>query len=1151
MKPLARPLALGPFELIAPIAHGGMGEVWRGRHRASQLPVAIKVITGSQDAAQFRSEVRNAARLAHPHVVMVFDQGEIDANTAAASGGQLEAGLPYLAMEMASGGTLAEARIRKFDELALMLGEILAALSHAHARGVIHRDLKPANVLLAGEDDERPGLKLSDFGIARAMRGERLEEHSKNVFGTLRYMAPEQILGRYRDEGPWSDLYALGAMTYQLATGAPMFGKTSGRELAHSHINVPPPPLRCRAPMPSGLQEWLDKLLAKRPADRFELASDALEALAALGPPKVERIRTNPGRERRDADGTPSGCSAPQLETQIPSTWEPVEEAPPPPLRLQGAGLGLWGLRPISFVGRRDERDTMWTALGKVVATERARLVLLGGSAGVGKSRLCDWLCERAHETGVARSVRTVHSPIAASSDGLSQLVRATLRTEGLGRELCRERALRMVASNPLRGDRAEYEASALTELAVSEDDGEAADRVRFTSPEERYQVVRRLMQRQTLVRPLIVWLDDIQWGGDAIRFIASVLQKDLAVLFVATARTGASALEEMRGKRGFTEIQVDPLAARERGELAHRLLGLTGELTAEVAERTDGNPLFAIQLVGDWVRRGVLRAGASGFELEPGASTEIPPDIAGLWITRIESLGAAVAKETSQDFDATLVALEIAAALGQNVNRREWEAACAAAKLEASRELVEQMLTDGFASSSNEGWEFAHGLFRESLERRAREANRWHDHHRACARALPTLYAETSPDVAARAGRHLREAGELEAALPYLLAGAEAYRLAGDHTLSHALQDERDAALRALAASPTDRRWIEGAIKRAATFQQEGRVEEAIECLSIGTWAAIEEKHEDLVARAETIRGRIHFDMGSPARARESYERAMMLFEKLDDDSGLVACLNGLGSVCMWMRDLEAATKHLEAARVRAEKRGDLLELGQTLRSLAHVRHCDRDYELAAELYLRARGCFEHVGCRIEVANSINDLGELLRSTGDLDAAERNYRDAASIFGALGSPALSTANYNLGLVLLERGDIELAQHLFRRQLAQLEGRVRSVDRFWIEAALLACAARTHDWEGWERHIGEVEQLAKSTGFIDEDIAELAVKTGNLTATAGEFARARRVYLVARAQLLKMEHSDRIEQLDTALRSLEELEASAASHRES
>lgn len=281
---------LGPFLVERPIARGGMAEVWRGQHEGQRVPVAIKVLTGvyARDDAFVRAltnEIHAVARLDHPGIIVVYDRGTVDDVAADASGGRLVAGSPWLAMELCSHGALSSRRFPlPWTTTRTLLLSLLDALAHAHARGVIHRDLKPGNVLIAGADDPRPGLKLSDFGIAQPLGlvGDDAGAGRAHAWsGTPRSMAPEQFNGLARELGPWTDLYALGCMAFQVARGhAPFSGDAGQLAVAHCHERVPD--LGELAGYPAGYEGWVLRLLEKRPGDRFASAADAAWALLRL-----------------------------------------------------------------------------------------------------------------------------------------------------------------------------------------------------------------------------------------------------------------------------------------------------------------------------------------------------------------------------------------------------------------------------------------------------------------------------------------------------------------------------------------------------------------------------------------------------------------------------------------------------------------------------------------------------------------------------------------------------------------------------------------------------------------------------------------------------------------------------------------------------
>ncbi|CAN0389016.1 unnamed protein product, partial [Laminaria digitata] len=281
-------IPLGPFELEAPIGRGGMGEVWRALHVHQQVPVAVKVLTreGARRAhyvTAFRNEVLSIARMHHPGVIVVLDYGTITERAARISKGRLVEGSPYLVMELARYGSLGEYRMSlRWPELRAVLLTVLDALAHSHARGVIHRDLKPQNILLGcGEQD---AVKLTDFGLAHPISGDYDASDDMEVgWGTPAYMAPEQFRGFWRDYGPWTDLYAIGVMAYELACGRLPFEEENRLELGRAHIMSEIPRVYPSFGTPHGFESWVLRLLQKEPLHRFQRAADASLALVKLG----------------------------------------------------------------------------------------------------------------------------------------------------------------------------------------------------------------------------------------------------------------------------------------------------------------------------------------------------------------------------------------------------------------------------------------------------------------------------------------------------------------------------------------------------------------------------------------------------------------------------------------------------------------------------------------------------------------------------------------------------------------------------------------------------------------------------------------------------------------------------------------------------
>ncbi|UOY03591.1 protein kinase domain-containing protein [Blastococcus sp. PRF04-17] len=259
MEPRGRLLG-SRYELLLPLASGGMGRVWRARDTLLERPVAVKVLrsefTGDPTfRARFRAEAQHTAALHHPNIASVFDYGELEED-----GEQLA----YLVMELVEGETLSEVlqregRLSPARTLDL-LRQTSAALAAAHAAGVIHRDVKPGNVLV-GTDGV---VKLTDFGIAWSASSVPLTGTGQ-VIGTAHYLSPEQAAGGKAT--PASDVYSLGAVAYECLAGRRAFDGESSVQIALKQIQEEPLPLP--AEVPAGIRRLVEQAMAKDPALRF------------------------------------------------------------------------------------------------------------------------------------------------------------------------------------------------------------------------------------------------------------------------------------------------------------------------------------------------------------------------------------------------------------------------------------------------------------------------------------------------------------------------------------------------------------------------------------------------------------------------------------------------------------------------------------------------------------------------------------------------------------------------------------------------------------------------------------------------------------------------------------------------------------------
>ncbi len=262
---------VGRYELLGELGRGGMGVVYRARRADLDAEVAVKVLAAGpfsnrQAVERFRTEAAVLGRLRHPGIVGVLEAG--------IAGGQ-----PFLAMELIGGGSLAE---RVADgpleprAAATLVREIAAAVQHAHAAGVWHRDLKPANILL----DESGAARVTDFGLAKLALEESGLTLSGQALGTPGYLAPEQVDTALHPVGPWTDLYALGALLYHLLVGRPVFAGGNVRETFRQTLESDPMSPRALNPaVPTDLEIICLKSLSKEVSGRYPSAAALVDDL--------------------------------------------------------------------------------------------------------------------------------------------------------------------------------------------------------------------------------------------------------------------------------------------------------------------------------------------------------------------------------------------------------------------------------------------------------------------------------------------------------------------------------------------------------------------------------------------------------------------------------------------------------------------------------------------------------------------------------------------------------------------------------------------------------------------------------------------------------------------------------------------------------
>jgi serine/threonine protein kinase/tetratricopeptide (TPR) repeat protein len=568
---------------------GGTSSVWLGRSTTTGTTAAVKVITngtsnGNELIPFFVREVRALASMRHPNILNLLDYGVVSDVAAEASRGELPARSPYLVFEYASGGGVDARRgLMNWPELLSLLRAVLRGLAHAHARGIIHRDVKPENMLFPTKERLADEVRLADFGIAHIApaynisRGRFVFWTGERVVGTPAYMAPEQVDQDWIAYGPQTDLYSLGIIAWELASGRLPWPGTTYMQLAHHHRRSRLPPLDPQFDVPDAFERWVQRLTQKQPSDRFPHAMDALTELNRLvtghGHPlrpsaddgstqKIARVSakhlTPPipnelpvPRRGRTANGhavaTPiemwSAVDTATTLQLVPASGQPhragravvyraqVPEPPSyPPTPAELADFP--GILPANSRVRdlmlpvpadtANDRRSMWSAMQRVWATGTPEAIVLEFRPDNGATALARWLAQTGEEFGIASVVRVTHHVTAVATDGFAFGLAARFRLFGYPVEWLHERLVEKLTTLGF-SEPQQNQQLATWIVSHSRLEGHVAG-----TPPQPTEAVRAqlllILRRLAEDRPLIVWCEGASADGDTQRLIEDLL---------------------------------------------------------------------------------------------------------------------------------------------------------------------------------------------------------------------------------------------------------------------------------------------------------------------------------------------------------------------------------------------------------------------------------------------------------------------------------------------------------------------------------------------------------------------------------------------------------------------------------------------------
>jgi predicted ATPase/predicted Ser/Thr protein kinase len=719
------------YEVLGLLGKGGMGVVYKARQQSLDRLVALKFLPAecARDPAwlaRFRREALTASSLNHPNICTIYDTGE-------------SSGRPFHSMELIQGRTLQElvSQRRPAEELARLIGQAARALAAAHAAGVVHRDIKPTNLML--RDDGI--VKVLDFGLARRLATSGTSSRAcagpdtdpGTRAGTPLYMSPEHA--RAEPVGPASDIFALGLVLYELATGQHPFLADSAFSILHAIAAQPPlPPARLNPEVPAALDALILQMLAKD----ARLRPPATEVDAVLAELTENRAR-------------------------LPEHLRP--------------GLG----RPPT-VGRQQERAALWAAFESATAG-RGLLLCVTGEPGLGKTTLVE--------------------------DFLDELA-AGGRPHSVGRGRCSERLAGAEAflpflealDNLLQGDGGASAAQMLKLMAptwyvqlappTAADPSPAGGRAEAesASQERRKRELGVFLRELSLLRPLVLFLDDVHWAdpssADLLAYLGSKVA-GLPLLLVLTYRPS----DLLRSQHPFGPVKLDLQGRAVCREISlpylnhddvdrYLALAFAGhqfpqEFTGVLHARTEGHPLFMVDLLRYLRDRGVIVQDGGAWALAraaPDLHGELPQSIRGMIERKVGQLSTAdrhllmAASVQGPEFDSAVVA-RVLGREAADVEERLEVLECVHVLV---RRIREQAFPDGTLTLR---YGFVHVLYQNALYA-ALQPTRKAAWSAAAAGALLDHYGEKSAGLAAELAVLFEAARAPERAADYYLAAAE-----------------------------------------------------------------------------------------------------------------------------------------------------------------------------------------------------------------------------------------------------------------------------------------------------------------------------------------------------------------------------------------
>ncbi len=566
--------------------------------------------------------------------------------------------------------------------------------------------------------DSEGHVRVLDLGIAQLFDLNAVLATVDHATGTPRYMAPEQIQGRLRDQGPWTDIYSLACMIYRDLTGRSPFDGDSVLELMQKHIEEPPPKLP--SPYPRALSGWLEMCLQKKTTERFQFIEHALQSLKLIELPEVASVgrffdldHTQKGDDEKDT--LRSGPSTPSAYVPISGLQLEVPKA------HRDSELGakviwskdLFATRAFPVIGMAGQRQAIWSEFVRVCEGE-SRSIALSGSEGAGASELAHWIAEVAHERGAALSMEVRFETKVSPSHGWGPALGALLKIDGLDAprrisRICKHPLFYRIDDEVLIPLARTFSASVATATeSISSDSA---------TPEEANQAFIELVALASRRTPIVVTVENPSFA------------KSFNETLNHFKTTSARVLVVMRGSgKGVSPdilIELNDPSPSDAFEEVSKQYGLSPTVAMQLVNEAQSNRFLMREILDDWVLSNSLQLGPDGAEFRAG----IPNRTRNMWPDRF---ARAIGDHTS-----AWKAAAVCAVLGEAFELDLYDRACAHLVIENGLEWLDLMRDVGLLDYQENQIRWKHARIHKSMLDRAKTQIDYVQTANACAQTM------------------------------------------------------------------------------------------------------------------------------------------------------------------------------------------------------------------------------------------------------------------------------------------------------------------------------------------------------------------------------------------------------------------------------